>query len=149
MRDAVHRQQELRRRLLAAAYEALISDADGFLDACSLTLADDDGHPDGVGGFTTFREVPPTQLEWRAAAFYLLQHGFLLAMNLEGLARRGLKGNDLYVHITAPGVDEFEGSVLDSESRGVVRPIGFRVSPPLPDEEQAGGNPSVTAGGGR
>ncbi|HWG85039.1 MAG TPA: hypothetical protein VNT60_06120 [Deinococcales bacterium] len=128
MRDAVHRQQQLRRRLLAAAYQALTTDSDGYLDATSIELASDDGHPDGEGGRVSFRERPPTDLEWRAAATILAEKGLLHALSLEGLARRGLPCGDLYVRLSAAGVDEFEGSVLE-DARATLRPIGFRVTP--------------------
>ena len=129
MRDAVHRQQQLRRRLLAAAYQALTTDPDGYLDATSIELSRDDDYPDGDGGRVSFAERPASELEWRAAATILVEKGLLHALSLEGLARRGLPGDDLYVRISAAGVEEFEGHVLE-DSRATLRPIGFRVTRP-------------------
>jgi hypothetical protein len=125
MHDAVHRQRELRLQLLNAAYNAFIQDPDGFVDVSSLSF--EAGATDTNREGVDFTKQPPQALELRASTYYLLERGLIVVMGADGLLRSGLKANDLMIHITAGGVDVFEGFVLSSESRAATRPVGFRI----------------------
>ena len=141
MRDAVHRPQELRRRLLHAAYAALLEDPDGFLDVTSVSLADTEdpippaGLDDGVAARLAradFRAAPPAPLELRAATYYIVEQQLAFLMPPEALTKAGLDADAAYLHITARGIDAFEALVLAGEHRELERPIGFRMGPPDP-----------------
>ena len=137
MQNAVNRQQELRIRLLNAAYAAFIQEADGFIDALSINPAitvpihTEDGEPVERADFA---RVAPTPAELRAAAYYLVERGLLVMMSKEMLEKHNLKVGDVYVHITADGVDGFESFVLANESRAAARPVGFKLGPTEPRE---------------
>jgi hypothetical protein len=128
MHDAVHRQRELRMRLLNAAYAAFIQDPDGFVDVSSLSF-DATSEANDPPPAVRFAANPPTPLELRASTYYLLERGLVVLMGADGLLRNGLKPEDLYIHVTANGVDVFEGFVLSNESRASTRPVGFSITP--------------------
>ena len=137
MLETVQRQQELRIRLLNAAYTAFIQEADGFIDALSLNpsvsvpINGEDGEPlERVD----FGKTPPSPAELRAAAYYLVERGLLVMMSKEALEKHQLKPTDVYIHITAGGVDGFEALVLANESRNAARPVGFQFGPSEPRE---------------
>ncbi len=115
-------------RLLNAAYAAFIQDPDGFVDVSSLSF-DAASEAKDPPPAVRFAENPPTPLELRAAVYYMLERGLVVLMGADGLLRGGLKAEDLYVHVTANGVDAFEGFVLSNESRAATRPVGFTIAP--------------------
>jgi hypothetical protein len=128
MHDAVHRQRELRMRLLNAAYAAFIQDPDGFVDVTSLSF-DAASEAKDPPPAVRFAANPPTLLELRAATYYLLERGLVVLMGADGLLRNSSKAEDLFIHVTANGVDAFEGFVLSNESRASTRPVGFSITP--------------------
>lgn len=115
-------------RLLNAAYAAFIQNPDGFVDTSSLSF-DATSEANDPPSAVRFAENPPTPLELRAATYYLLERGLVVLMGADGLLRSGLKPEDLYVHVTANGVDVFEAFVLSNESRASTRPVGFTIAP--------------------
>lgn len=131
MYEAVHRQIELRRRLLHAAYAALLADPDGFFDATSVSLAEPTSDESQARHEPDFVTKPASELELRAAAYYLVERGLLVFMPAEALARHGLAESELYVHIKAQGIDAFETIVLadENEARSTARQIRFRSGP--------------------
>ena len=150
MLELVHRQRELRRRLLHAAYLALLEDPDGFFDADSVTELAPDGAPDPAEpAAADLAARPPTGLERRAAAYYLIERRLVFPMPPEGLLRHGLKRDDLFLHATAAGVDAFEAAVIQAQGRQTAR-IGFRIGPRSADDARvtsAPAAPPVTAEG--
>ncbi len=115
-------------RLLNAAYAAFIQDPDGFVDIASLSF-DAASEAKDPPPTVQFAQHPPTLLELRAATYYLLERGLVVLMGADGLLRSGGKAEDLLIHVTANGVDAFEGFVLSNESRASTRPVGFNITP--------------------
>jgi hypothetical protein len=138
--DLVHRQQELRLRLLNAAYKAFVHTPSDYVDVAELNLivppdvarvpldADDDASTLPVD-FTT---DPINQTEIRAAVYYLVERQLLTMMPPDVLEKSQIPASSLHIHITANGVDAFEGFVTTSEARASERPVGFNCSPVQP-----------------
>jgi hypothetical protein len=149
MQELVHRQQELRLRIINAAYAAFIQDADGFIDAFEIDPGVGPAHPlEDVAERVDLKLKPPTKAEVRGAAYYLVERGMLVMMSNETLEKHGLKVGDVYIHITGDGIDMFEGLVLSSESRAATRPVGFQPGPrePLEARPHRSINPWTRAG---
>ena len=140
MQQIVHRQQELRLRIINAAYAAFIQDADGFIDAFEIDAYKIDPNLEPVheleefAEWVDFKSDPPSKAEVRGAAYYLVERGLLVMMSNETLEKHALKIGDVYIHITGDGIDMFEGLVLSSESRAATRPVGFQPGPREPLE---------------
>jgi hypothetical protein len=148
MQQTVHRQQELRLRILNAAYAAFIQDADGFIDAFEIDPGLEPAHqPEGFTERVDFKLEPPSKAEVRGAAYYLVERGLLVMMSNETLEKHSLKIGDVYIHITGDGIDMFEELVLSSESRAATRPVGFQPGPrePLEARPQRSINPWTRA----
>lgn len=138
--DLVHRQQELRLRLLNAAYKAFVHAPSDYIDVSDLNLltppdvarvpldADDDVNTLPVD-FTT-DPIMPTEI--RAAVYYLVERQLLTMMPPDVLEKSQIPASSLHIHITANGVDAFEAFVFTSESRASERPVGFNFSPVAP-----------------
>jgi hypothetical protein len=144
MQQIVHRQQELRLRIINAAYAAFIQDADGFIDAFEIDPGLEPTHQlEEFIERVDFRSDPPSKAEVRGAAYYLVERGLLVMMSNETLEKHSLKIGDVYIHITGDGIDMFEGLVLSSESRAATRPVGFQPGPrePLEARPQRSINP--------
>jgi hypothetical protein len=135
--DLVHRQQELRLRLLNAAYKAFIHTPSDYIDVAELNLvsppdvarvpldSDDDAATPPVD-FTT-DPINPTEI--RASVYYLVERQLLTMLPPESLEKSLIPASSLHVHITANGVDAFEAFVIASESRASERPVGFNFAP--------------------
>lgn len=135
--DLVHRQQELRLRLLNAAYKAFIYTPSDYIDVAELNLAtppdvarvpldsDDDASTLPVD-FTT-DPINPTEI--RASVYYLVERQLLTMMPPDVLEKSQIPPSSLHIHITANGVDAFEAFVMTSESRASERPVGFNFVP--------------------
>ncbi len=135
--DLVHRQQELRLRLLNAAYKAFVHAPSDYIDVAELNLvtppdvarvaldADDDANTKPVD-FTT---DPINPSEIRASVYYLVERQLLTMMPPEVLEKSQIPASSLHIHITANGVDVFEAFVIASESRASERPVGFNFAP--------------------
>jgi hypothetical protein len=135
MQQIVHRQQELRLRIINAAYAAFIQDADGFIDAFEIDPGQEPVHQlEEFIERVDFKLEPPSKAEMRGAAYYLVERGLLVMMSNETLEKHALKIGDVYIHITGDGIDMFEGLVLSSESRAATRPVGFQPGPREPFE---------------
>jgi hypothetical protein len=148
MQQTVHRQQELRLRILNAAYAAFIQDADGFIDAFEIDPGLEPAHqPEEYAERVDFKLEPPSKAEMRGAAYYLVERGLLVMMSNETLEKHSLKVGDVYIHITGDGIDMFEELVLSSESRAATRPVGFQPGPrePLEARPQRSINPWTRA----
>jgi hypothetical protein len=144
MQQIVHRQQELRLRIINAAYAAFIQDADGFIDAFEIDPGLEPAqHLEEFVEKVDFKTDPPSKAEVRGAAYYLVERGLLVMMSNETLEKHALKIGDVYIHITGDGIDMFEGLVLSSESRAATRPVGFQPGPrePLEARPQRSINP--------
>jgi hypothetical protein len=144
MQQIVHRQQELRLRIINAAYAAFIQDADGFIDAFEIDPGQEPAHQlEEFAERVDFKLEPPSKAEVRGAAYYLVERGLLVMMSNETLEKHALKIGDVYIHITGDGIDMFEGLVLSSESRAATRPVGFQPGPrePLEARPQRSINP--------
>jgi hypothetical protein len=144
MQQIVHRQQELRLRIINAAYAAFIQDADGFIDAFEIDPGLETAHQlEEFAERVDFKSDPPSKAEMRGAAYYLVERGLLVMMSNETLEKHALKIGDVYIHITGDGIDMFEGLVLSSESRAATRPVGFQPGPrePLEARPQRSINP--------
>ena len=144
MQQIVHRQQELRLRIINAAYAAFIQDADGFIDAFEIDPNLEPAHElEDFIEQVDFKLEPPSNAEMRGAAYYLVERGLLVMMSNETLEKHALKIGDVYIHITGDGIDMFEGLVLSSESRAATRPVGFQPGPrePLEARPQRSINP--------
>ncbi len=148
MQQTVHRQQELRLRIINAAYAAFIQDADGFIDAFEIDPGLGPNHqPEELIERVDFKLEPPSKAEVRGAAYYLVERGLLVMMSNETLEKHSLKVGDVYIHITGDGIDMFEELVLSSESRAATRPVGFQPGPrePLEARPQRSINPWTQA----
>ena len=148
MQQIVHRQQELRLRILNAAYAAFIQDADGFIDAFEIDPGLEPAHQlEEFIEQVDFKADPPSKAEVRGAAYYLVERGLMVMMSNETLEKHALKVGDVYIHITGDGIDMFEGLVLSSESRAATRPVGFQPGPrePLEARPQRSINPWTRA----
>ena len=148
MQQIVHRQQELRLRIINAAYAAFIQDADGFIDAFEIDPGLEPNHQlEDLIERVDFKLEPPSKAEVRGAAYYLVERGLLVMMSNETLEKHSLKVGDVYIHITGDGIDMFEGLVLSSESRAATRPVGFQPGPrePLEARPQRSINPWTQA----
>jgi hypothetical protein len=144
MQQIVHRQQELRLRIINAAYAAFIQDADGFIDAFEIDPGLEPAHQlEEFAERVDFKSDPPSKAEVRGAAYYLVERGLMVMMSNETLEKHALKIGDVYIHITGDGIDMFEGLVLSSESRAATRPVGFQPGPrePLEARPQRSINP--------
>jgi hypothetical protein len=148
MQETVHRQQELRLRILNAAYAAFVQDADGFIDVFEI----DPGLEPSTSleefiERVDFKTNPAGKAEMRGAAYYLVERGLLVMMSNETLEKHALKIGDVYIHITGDGIDTFEGLVMTSESRAATRPVGFQPGPrePLEARPQRSLNPWTKA----
>jgi hypothetical protein len=148
MQQTVHRQQELRLRIVNAAYAAFVQDADGFIDVFEIDTELEPGHQlEELAERVNFKRDPPSKAEVRGAAYYLVERGLLVMMSNETLEKHALKIGDVYIHITGDGIDMFEGLVLSSESRAATRPVGFQPGPrePLEARPQRSINPWTRA----
>jgi hypothetical protein len=135
--DLVHRQQELRLRLLNAAYKAFVHAPSDYIDVAELNLvappdvarvpldADDNSATIPVD-FTT-DPINPTEI--RASVYYLVERQLLTMMPPDVLEKSQIPASSLHIHITANGVDVFESFVITSESRANERPVGFNFAP--------------------
>ena len=154
MQEIVHRQQELRLRIINAAYAAFVQDADGFIDAFEIDAHKSDAYKtdprlepahrlEEFAERVDFKSDPPSKAEMRGAAYYLVERGLLVMMSNETLEKHALKIGDVYIHITGEGIDMFEELVLSSESRSATRPVGFQPGPrePLEARPQRSINP--------
>jgi hypothetical protein len=148
MQEIVHRQQELRLRIINAAYAAFIQDADGFIDAFEIDPGHEPEHKlEEFAERVDFKLEPPSKAEVRGAAYYLVERGLLVMMSNETLEKHALKIGEVYIHITGDGIDMFEALVLTSESRAATRPVGFQPGPrePLEARGQRSINPWTRA----
>jgi hypothetical protein len=135
--DLVHRQQELRLRLLNAAYKTFVHAPSDYIDVAELNLvtppdvarvpldADDDATTMPVD--FTIDPINPTEI--RAAVYYLVERQLLTMLPPDSLEKSLIPASSLHIHITANGVDAFEAFVLTSESRASERPVGFNFTP--------------------
>jgi hypothetical protein len=148
MQQTVHRQQELRLRILNAAYAAFVQDADGFIDVFEIDPGLEPGAQlEELIERVDFKGAPASKAELRGAAYYLVERGLLVMMSNETLEKHALKIGDVYIHITGDGIDMFEGLVMTSESRAATRPVGFQPGPrePLEARPQRSINPWTKA----
>ncbi len=135
--DIVHRQQELRLRLLNAAYKAFVHTPSDYIDVAELNLvtAPDvarvplDSDEDDTTVPVDFTTDPISFPEIRAAVYYLVERQLLTMMPPDVLEKSQIPPSSLHIHITANGVDAFEAFVLSSESRANERPVGFNFAP--------------------
>ncbi len=135
--DLVHRQQELRLRLLNAAYKSFVQTPSDYIDVAQLNLvsppdvarvpleSDDDATTVSVD----FSTDPINPTEIRAAVYYLVERQLLTMLPPESLEKSLIPASSLHIHITANGVDAFEAFVMSSESRASERPVGFNFTP--------------------
>jgi hypothetical protein len=136
--DLVHRQQELRLRLLNAAYKAFVHAPSDFVDVAELNLLTPpdvarvplDADEDATTKPIDFSSDPINPSEIRASVYYLVERQLLTMMTPESLERSQIPATSLHVHITANGVDVFEAFVIASESRASERPVGFNFTTP-------------------
>jgi hypothetical protein len=130
MFETVARQQELRLRLMAGAYQGFVRDPNAFHDLVELDVLnapilerlvdDEDSTPP-----PDFTAAPPDAAEIRAAAFYLLERGLLTSLPAEALQAQHLEPDTIMLHITANGVDALETFVTANHLRASERPVGF------------------------
>ena len=130
MFETVARQQELRLRLMAGAYQGFVRDPNAFHDLVELDVLsapllerltdDEDATPP-----PDFSAAPPLPLEIRAAAFYLFERGLLTNLPAEALQTQHLEADAIMLRITANGVDALETFVTANHLRASERPVGF------------------------
>ncbi len=136
MLNTVRRQQDLRLRLLHAAYNAMLENPDGYMQPSSLSVPSTNDTPiptteegDPPRPKIDFVAHPPTPLEVKAATYYLAERGYFSLMPSELMQANNLDPKEVYARITASGTEVFEGLVLSANTK-VERQIGFVMASP-------------------